>query len=46
MATYGKRTENTSVSLMSFAQSENPYEAARMAWEMAMKSEEIKDNIN
>jgi hypothetical protein len=46
MATYGTRTENTAVPLMSFGQSENPYEAARMAWEMAMKNDEIKDNIN
>ncbi|MEI6865748.1 Sip1-related alpha-galactosidase [Flavicella sp.] len=46
MATYGTRTENISAPLISYAQSDNPYEAAREAWELAMKAEEIKDNIN
>ncbi len=46
MATYGTRTEEVSVPLISYAQSENPYEAARMVWEKAMTNEEIKDNIN
>lgn len=46
MATYGTRTENVSAPLISYAQSNNPYEAARMAWELAMKTDEIKDNIN
>ncbi|WP_372774746.1 Sip1-related alpha-galactosidase [Mangrovibacterium sp.] len=46
MATYGTRTEDVSVPLISFARSENPYEAARMAWELAMNTEEINENIN
>ncbi len=46
MATYGTSTEHVVAPLMSYAQSENPYEAARMAWELAMKTDGVKENIN
>ncbi|MGQ1786137.1 Sip1-related alpha-galactosidase [Saccharicrinis sp. GN24d3] len=46
MATYGTRTEDTSAPLISYAQSENPYEAARLAWDQAMLNDDIKENIN
>ncbi len=45
-ATYGTRTENVAAPLLSYARSENPYEAARQAWELAMNTEGIKGNIN
>jgi len=46
MATYGTDTENVEVPLLSYGQSTNPYEAVRMAWEGAMKTENVKENIN
>ncbi len=46
VATYGTRTEDVAVPLLSYAQSENPYEAARMVWEQAIQIDEIKGNIN
>ncbi|ANW95364.1 hypothetical protein AXE80_03275 [Wenyingzhuangia fucanilytica] len=46
MATYGTATENVSVPFVSYAQSKNPYEAARQVWELAMQMDEIKENIN
>jgi len=46
VATYGTDTENVDAPLMSYAQSANPYEAVRMAWELAMKTDNIKENIN
>ena len=46
MASYGTKTEEVSVPLLAYARSENPYEAARLAWKMAMNTKEIKDNIN
>ncbi|WP_052823317.1 Sip1-related alpha-galactosidase [Neotamlana sedimentorum] len=46
VATYGKASENVAVPLISYGQSNNPYEAARMAWEGAMNTENVKENIN
>ncbi|MGQ1786150.1 Sip1-related alpha-galactosidase [Saccharicrinis sp. GN24d3] len=46
MATYGTDREDLAVPLISYAQSENPYEAARLAWANAMNLEGIKGNIN
>ncbi|MFY0714912.1 hypothetical protein J1D01_14645 [Seonamhaeicola sp. NFXS20] len=46
VATYGTDTENVAVPLMSYGESKNPYEAARMAWEGAMNTEKVKENIN
>lgn len=46
MATYGTATENISAPLLSFARSDNPYEAAREAWKLAMDTEGIKGNID
>ncbi|CAH8293856.1 raffinose synthase Sip1-like protein [Mariniflexile fucanivorans] len=46
MATYGTQTENVSVPFLSYAQSKDPYEAARQVWELAMEMDEIKENIN
>ncbi|MBU3011301.1 alpha-galactosidase [Polaribacter vadi] len=46
MATYGIDTENVQVPFMSYAQSKNPYEAARMVWEQAMEMNGVKENIN
>ncbi len=46
MATYGTSTQDVAVPMMSFARSENPYEAARLAWELTMGDNEIKENIN
>lgn len=46
MATYGTQTENVAAPLMSYAESNNPYEAARQAWEQAMNTDGIKGNIN
>lgn len=46
VATYGTRTEDVAVPLLSYALSDNPYEAARQVWEQAMLNNEIKDNIN
>jgi hypothetical protein len=46
VATYGTQTEDVAVPLISYAQSKNPYEAARLAWEQAMQNNEIKENIN
>lgn len=45
VATYGSATQNVSVPLMSYGESKNPYEAARMAWEQAMKTDSVKENI-
>lgn len=44
--TYGTKTENTSAPLFAYAESESPYEATRMVWEMAMEAKGIKGNIN
>lgn len=46
MATYGTATENVSVPFISYAQSKNPYEAARQVWELAMEMDGVKENIN
>jgi len=46
VATYGTRTEHTAVPLFAYAESDNPYEAARMVWEMAMNAEGVKGNID
>ncbi|MBP0904157.1 Sip1-related alpha-galactosidase [Mariniflexile gromovii] len=45
VATYGTDTENVAVPLMSYGQSASPYEAARLAWEQAMKTDKVKENI-
>ncbi|GIZ09694.1 Sip1-related alpha-galactosidase [Flavobacterium sp. UMI-01] len=45
MATYGTVTENVSVPLLAYGQSASPYEAARLAWAQAMKTDIIKENI-
>jgi hypothetical protein len=46
MATYGTSIEDTEAPLISYAESNNPYEAARMAWELALKTDNVKENIN
>lgn len=46
VATYGTKIESTSAPLFTYAESENPYEAARLAWEMAMEIDGVKGNIN
>jgi len=46
MATYGSRIEHVAAPLISYAQSDNPYEAARQAWELAMNADGVKGNIN
>ncbi|ALJ05389.1 hypothetical protein APS56_09775 [Pseudalgibacter alginicilyticus] len=46
VATYGTGTENVAVPLMSYGESKNPYEAAKMAWEQAMNTDSVKENIN
>jgi Raffinose synthase or seed imbibition protein Sip1 len=46
MATYGTKTENTQAPLLAYAESENPYEATHMAWELAKNAEGVKGNVN
>lgn len=46
IATYGTSEENVTVPLLAYAQSKNPYEAARMVWDVAMKTDNVKENIN
>ncbi|MDE3742682.1 Sip1-related alpha-galactosidase [Maribacter polysaccharolyticus] len=46
VTTYGTDTENVAAPLMGYGQSKNPYEAARMAWEQAMNTDNVKENIN
>ena len=46
MATYGTKTENTQATLLAYAESENPYEATRKAWELAKNVEGVKGNVN
>ena len=46
VATYGTKTEDTSAPLFAYAESENPYEAARMVWEIAINAEGVKGNIH
>ncbi len=46
MATYGTQTEEVAAPLICYAQAENPYEAVREVWELAMNTDGIKGNIN
>lgn len=46
VATYGTRTEHTSAPLLAYAESDNPYEATKLAWEIAMQTEGVKGNID
>lgn len=46
MATYGTEKQEVEAPLLSYAQSENPYEAVRLVWEQAIELEGIKGNIN
>jgi len=46
VGTYGTATQNIAVPLLSYGQSNNPYEAAKMAWAQAFKTENVKGNIN
>ncbi|WP_406684719.1 hypothetical protein N1F78_03040 [Seonamhaeicola sp. MEBiC1930] len=46
VATYGTDTEHVALPLLSYAESESPYEAARLVWEQAMKIKNVKENIN
>ncbi|MBB5268750.1 Sip1-related alpha-galactosidase [Algibacter amylolyticus] len=46
MATYGTKTEHTKAPLLAYAESENPYEATRNAWELAKNAEGVKGHVN
>jgi hypothetical protein len=44
-ATYGTEKVNQNAPLMAYAESANPYEAARVVWEQALKCENVKGNV-
>jgi len=46
IATYGTRTECVETPLLAYAESDNPYEATKMAWGLAMQLDGVKKNIN
>ncbi len=46
VATYGTKTEHTKAPLLAYAEADNPYEATRLAWELAKNAEGVKGNVN
>ncbi|MDO7172375.1 Sip1-related alpha-galactosidase [Mariniflexile sp. AS56] len=46
LATYGTQSIDVKVPLFSYAEASSPYEATRLAWELAKEAEGVKGNFN
>lgn len=46
MATYGTKTMHVSAPILAYAESDNPYQATQMVWELAKNAEGVKGNVN